>query len=703
MKFLANNQYRWTTISDIFHNWRKRPRGLSNAMPNKPFHPEQETDDNEIDEHGNSMDLPIEPTSIVPDRNGFKKFVQQLNPQIQPFLLDRITTEQVRRYKRLLVYKVKHAQAVQRSCGSADLCNVLGSGPRYIELEGSGKRLTKTAQFAILGQVSQDQTSSEGEVMTLASFPNGVPLPPVERLPAEFECSLCFKVKKFQKPTDWTKHVFEDLQPFICTFPHCTETKSFKRKADWVRHENERHRKLEWWQWNIPECNHICYRKDNFVQHLVREHKVPEPNTRPRGSSGRAPEPAEVWRLVESCHISTDKRSRDEPCRFCGNVCNDWKRLTVHQARHMEQISFPVLKLVEQKSVTHDTIINPVSPVADHLGDMSSTKVPWTLSHVDECPPVRPTLPPISEVFGPSLSYSLPELASVRPPVNDGSAENMIPGKPEQFGRWMMSTQSGPSIPVDEEGYRTPGPGVLVDGDSDEEEPSEDGNTSFVLFPPDAEPQVRLEQRDDVRTTAQTSNEAMARYMLQAEGMDTASIAAASDIDDDLEFGQGKQAALEVYTPSMPSTSRAALEQYKQTAEDLETASRAASWGTRRRISESEIGSPSNDEHNIRRLSITPILALDPDKSQETSNIGHPHRSSNPDIGIDSVASSRKPHLHMPASSKLEHHPRDPSVPVASDAKTNPRVRADARYIHEDALRIQKFIDDYNPQGVGKP
>ncbi|ORX95303.1 hypothetical protein BCR34DRAFT_199602, partial [Clohesyomyces aquaticus] len=211
----------------------------------------------------------------------------------------------------------------------------------------------------------------EGTVVS-AQFPSGVPLPPVKRLPAEFECPLCFKVKKFYKPSDWTKHVHEDVQPFTCTFPNCGEPKSFKRKADWVRHENERHRQLENWTCCIADCNHTCYRKDNFVQHLVREHKIAEPRARTgRGGNKDASantdsaqwakdNPDDIWKLVENCRRDTTKLPKDEPCRFCGNICNSWKKLTVHLAKHMEQISMPILPLVEAKQMNADTIISPV-------------------------------------------------------------------------------------------------------------------------------------------------------------------------------------------------------------------------------------------------------------------------------------------------------------------------------------------------------
>lgn len=346
---------------------------------------EDEEDDENMEGQSVKMDLPIRSDSIVPNLDGFKTHVQQLNPRLQDFLVERIAAEQVRRYKKLLESKVKHTHAVNvtKKCASGAHCFQLGGDATMLPLRTSVKDPETTyAQFQIRvpGEEDDESTSFGEGAVTAALFPQGIPLPPVKRLPAEFECTLCYKVKKFQKPSDWTKHVHEDVQPFTCTFPNCTEPKSFKRKADWVRHENERHRQLEWWQCSIPECNHICYRKDNFVQHLVREHKRPEPKIKTRGSSSSKARPVqgatdqiadwrariheqeieEVWRLVESCRHDTTKKPKDEACKFCGNVCNSWKKLTVHLAKHMEQIAMPVLDLVKQKEVSPTTIISPI-------------------------------------------------------------------------------------------------------------------------------------------------------------------------------------------------------------------------------------------------------------------------------------------------------------------------------------------------------
>jgi hypothetical protein len=367
-------------------------RPMPRSVPQKQEDDDDDEDEDDVmEDKGVAMDLKVRTDTINPNFEGFKTHVRQLNPRLQPFLIDRIGTEQLRRYKKLVEFKVKHVHTISTGrCPSGTHCFAQGGDATILPPRTSAKDPETTyANFQVTGTGSDDESGAFAEgAVTAALFPPGVPLPPVKRLPAEFECSLCFKVKKFQKPSDWTKHVHEDVQPFTCTFPNCAEPKSFKRKADWVRHENERHRQLEWWTCNMPDCNHTCYRKDNFVQHLVREHKKPEPKAKAakpvrghagkdkgRGSKTQAevieewkanlPDPAQeevdkVWRLVDECRHDTKKLPKDEACKFCGNICNSWKKLTVHLAKHMEQIAMPVLELVRQREVDPDTIISPV-------------------------------------------------------------------------------------------------------------------------------------------------------------------------------------------------------------------------------------------------------------------------------------------------------------------------------------------------------
>lgn len=305
-------------------------------------------DDEDIDlcdeEKGLVMDFPAVVRLPVPSMEGFKSQIMQLNPRLDPALINRFAGEQVRRYRKLIEYQQKHAAAVAKgSCKSGSFCFALGGQAVLLPQRKTAADIESgQTQFRITDGHDQSYLGSEGAV-TAAQFPPGVPLPPVARLPAKFECPVCFQVKTIQKPSDWSKHIFEDVQPFTCTFPGCTEPKSFKRKADWVRHESERHRQLEWWCCTYHDCTHKCYRKNNFIQHLVREHKLPDPKAAVGDGSAKI-----VDQMVEDCKHTTQHTPAQEPCRFCGNNCGTWKKLTVHLGKHMEQLAMPVLELARQ-------------------------------------------------------------------------------------------------------------------------------------------------------------------------------------------------------------------------------------------------------------------------------------------------------------------------------------------------------------------
>ncbi|KAJ2986070.1 hypothetical protein NUW58_g5205 [Xylaria curta] len=329
-----------------------------------------EEDDDDDDEGMDEVDLKIEhvKTKIIePTLNGFRTHVLETNPCLAAidgvdnpngYLVDRIAYQLNNRYKQLLTAKQKHmSQVNQGDCPSGSFCQSLGGKIRYLDNRGGDRGVDPLSSRALSSD--EEATPLEGGVNP-ESFPPGITPPPARFLPAEFECSICFTVKKFQKPSDWTKHVHEDVQPFTCTWDRCRDPKMFKRKADWVRHENEGHRHLEWWTCDVDDCHHVCYRRDNFLQHLVREHKFPEPKVKTKAAIKKAGGVDHTWQKVEQCHEETKKKPSEEPCRFCGRTFPTWKKLTVHLAKHMEQISLPVLELVRAKELDPDTIISPV-------------------------------------------------------------------------------------------------------------------------------------------------------------------------------------------------------------------------------------------------------------------------------------------------------------------------------------------------------
>jgi hypothetical protein len=362
------------------------------------------------DTKGIVMDFPAVQNLPEPTIKGFKSQIMQLNPRLEPALIHRLAHEQDRRYKILVELQQTHSHAVaNQTCKSRGFCFAQGGKATFLpQSKACIESETGQSQFRIKNHSpgpGHEQQHAQGEgTVTTAQYPPGVPQPPVNQLPAQFECPICFEVKKFQKPSDWSKHVQEDIQPFTCTFPHCTEPKSFKRKADWVRHENEKHRQLEWWTCAFSECHHTCYRKDNFVQHLVREHKMPEP--KPKNgksseadmlpSSQREQEVKRLWEMVEECRHETDRTPQSEPCRFCGNVCSDWRKLSVHLGKHMEQLAMPVLHLAKSSVPSP----SPATHVHTHTNHANLTVEP---------------------VRGSSATYPSPSLAYGHEPLETSS------------------------------------------------------------------------------------------------------------------------------------------------------------------------------------------------------------------------------------------------------------------------------------------
>ncbi|KAK2603358.1 hypothetical protein N8I77_009822 [Diaporthe amygdali] len=318
-------------------------------------------------DHGNRVETLIDNVidEITPTFAGFRQQVLNMNPRLaeqNTFLTDRMAHQQVIRYKALLHQKVRHVQQTMTgNCPAGKMC--VHSGGKAVSLRAKKETRGMDPLFpnyeAGYEADSNEATPLEGARNT-AIFPPNIPLPPITSFPAQFECQICFLVKEFKKSSDWTRHVHEDIQPYTCTWDRCREPKIFKRKADWVRHENEGHRHLEWWTCDVDDCRHTCYRRDNFLQHLVREHKFMEPKMKTKAAIKRGGGQDLTWQKVERCHAESMSRPQEEPCRFCGKELATWKSLTVHLAKHMEAISLPLVRLVARQELDANTIIKPV-------------------------------------------------------------------------------------------------------------------------------------------------------------------------------------------------------------------------------------------------------------------------------------------------------------------------------------------------------
>ena len=85
---------------------------------------------------------------------------------------------------------------------------------------------------------------------------------------------------------------------------------------------------------------------------------------------------------MEKCHKETQDRAQEEPCRFCGKTFPTWKKLTVHLAKHMEQISLPILRLVARKELEAEVMA--AQKEAESHGTLLDGRVPSAATIFDD-------------------------------------------------------------------------------------------------------------------------------------------------------------------------------------------------------------------------------------------------------------------------------------------------------------------------------
>ncbi|KAK8164299.1 hypothetical protein IWX90DRAFT_387638 [Phyllosticta citrichinensis] len=345
--------------------------------PMIPLRPESQHDADSDDSEEEPHAPPQVEWPVVPTLDGFAKNAIESSRgrnqdsttlKIEDFIVKRAAELHYRRYKQLLEQKTQHLRRVRSGACSGIFCPALGGQPKVLPLRVGKDGKTTSGGFRIRSTFDEEEEDlDEGGTVQVSELKKGEPVPPMRRLPAQFECPFCFEVREFLRPSDWTQHVRDDFQPYFCTFRDCDCGKTWGRKADWKRHEMEKHRQLEMFKCNWRDCGKEVARKSNFLQHLLREHKVPRPDNEPKTKgfkdtdfSGPGNQSDKVWLIVNFCRHETSSEPEDEPCPFCGVRSTSWKSLFSHLAKHMEVMSMPITQLVESHDVDVDTILSPV-------------------------------------------------------------------------------------------------------------------------------------------------------------------------------------------------------------------------------------------------------------------------------------------------------------------------------------------------------
>ena len=145
-----------------------------------------------------------------------------------------------------------------------------------------------------------------------------------------FRCTVCGdKQKDIISQTEWKKHVFADLQPYICTFQDCKGgIDSFATRKAWADHEFSVHRTTKTWICN--DCAARFPGKASYREHACSSHG----NVLMRNQSEA---------LVNSAETRVGL-SEDNLCPFCSESPGTKSRaFAMHVGRHMEEVALSVL------------------------------------------------------------------------------------------------------------------------------------------------------------------------------------------------------------------------------------------------------------------------------------------------------------------------------------------------------------------------
>ncbi|KAF2118796.1 hypothetical protein BDV96DRAFT_642969 [Lophiotrema nucula] len=143
-----------------------------------------------------------------------------------------------------------------------------------------------------------------------------------------FECPYCLTTKIINSSHKWKKHVFDDIQPYVCTFSDCElYDHFFDNRDDWYNHESQHHRT----NWHCNADGHEGFEAEpDFLDHMRTIHKTDFVDSK--------------FPFVKD-HFRHPSRNIEGTCNLCMQYS---KKLRSHVSRHLQQMALFALPRVNQ-------------------------------------------------------------------------------------------------------------------------------------------------------------------------------------------------------------------------------------------------------------------------------------------------------------------------------------------------------------------
>ena len=288
-----------------------------------------------------------QPTDISAFEPWDRDHVRNSFPEASEALVERLGTALTQRRKRLK-YRERHRMKLGR-----DLDDKGGDDLTSDNLS----RLSDTiaTKFNIQGMDLEDLStmSESSQATSVSSFMTGststtIPGRPIESNDgAPFECPYCFYVITINDTRSWIKHVFNDLQPYICPFLDCPlPYKLYSFQREWIHHLDsvhgsvlsgfnhasiaaERDNKEQLSRSRCPLCNSSFDPSRTLERHLARHLQELALFVLPRGSEDSNDEMSLAESGFSSSFILEDMEIEQELL----DMRNNWRLSTVSAYR----------------------------------------------------------------------------------------------------------------------------------------------------------------------------------------------------------------------------------------------------------------------------------------------------------------------------------------------------------------------------------
>ena len=272
-------------------------------------------------------------------------------PNAPDFLIERLG-KAISRRRQFLKYRERHATKLasifvddlsETVASTLDEDNGLASNEPKNGYDRPPSVATETSFATSLGDTSR---------VRLPSMPNEA----ADEQP--FECPYCRTVATVENTRSWKKHVYRDLQPYVCTFEEClTPDDTYESRHRWFTHEIQKHRRI----WTCSShCSLEFPSADQLVEHIKSISSIPISDE-------------QIPILIEMRATSFDK-ANSSMCLLCKSLVSGSTQLMKHIGHHLEELSLFALPILDKNSDDLDDF-QPTSPASLNSAENSEQEV----------------------------------------------------------------------------------------------------------------------------------------------------------------------------------------------------------------------------------------------------------------------------------------------------------------------------------------